>query len=105
MNSNLKYVIVLRHGQYDSSSENGSLTDEGREQIEAAAHTISSFLPPRSTVFVVSSPYMRAVESAQIIAGTFKVVAQICSSLGNGSFEAGVEASSILQTHLKGEDV
>lgn len=73
-------MILVRHGQtlfnlhygatrQDPGIEDPGLTDLGREQAAAAAATLA----PQGIEALVASPYRRALETADIIAGVLGV--------------------------------
>ena len=69
-------VLLLRHGETDASARGRCygklevpLSERGRAQIELAARLLHSLRPE----VIVSSPRMRAVESAQIVASVCKL--------------------------------
>ncbi len=73
-------MILLRHGQSefnvvysatgnDPGIPDPALTDEGRRQIAASARELAAGEVRR----LVSSPYVRALESAEIVAGLLDV--------------------------------
>ncbi|MBI4118720.1 MAG: histidine phosphatase family protein [Parcubacteria group bacterium] len=64
----MKQLIVVRHGDYGHSE----LTDLGRTQIRALAEKLKPFTNG-ATVLVLTSPAVRARQSAEIISSTFGV--------------------------------
>src|SRR5262245_59055898 len=70
-------LILIRHGESEGNRERVftrtpevPLTDVGREQVRASAEWIAARYAPRR---IVSSPFTRAVQSADILATVFQV--------------------------------
>ncbi len=67
----MSQLLLVRHGQTDANvaglllgRTDPPLNDSGRAQAEAAAERVASFAPER----VLTSPLLRAVETAEIVA-------------------------------------
>lgn len=83
-------MILVRHGESEGNrdrtftqSEQVPLTDLGREQARAAAQKIAARYKPAR---IVSSPYARAHDTAQIIAAHFGLPVEIEADLREQSF-------------------
>src|SRR5271170_6281755 len=70
-------LILVRHGESEgnrdrifTTSPSIGLTDAGREQARAAAERIAAKFKPR---IIVSSPYVRAQQTAEIIAARLEL--------------------------------
>ena len=61
----LRKVFVIRHGTYDDDTEH--LDKKGIEQISKLVPVIKQYISGEQSVFIVSSPALRAEDSAQII--------------------------------------
>ena len=75
------YLMFMRHGKAEEkkpgmSDEERHLTDEGRRDIML----VSKALPLKPSI-VYSSPLVRAVETAEIVAGTHEVSLKIVDEL------------------------
>jgi phosphohistidine phosphatase len=73
-------LLLVRHSEAEKSTpgkkdEDRKLTREGKETIKAAAGRWIYFIDKPD--FICSSPYVRAVESAEIIAELFKYEKEI----------------------------
>lgn len=66
-------LILVRHGQAEEGGNRltdaqRELTKEGKRSARQAAKALERYLPPRSPLFIWSSPLVRARQTAQIIA-------------------------------------
>lgn len=59
-------IVLVRHGEQDVDS--GALSSKGRQQIIDAAGKIRKLLPHADDAIVISSPVLRAKQSAEILA-------------------------------------
>jgi len=94
-------VALVRHGAY-STSRRGSLSEEGRREVEAIAHFLKGLI---RTDTVYSSPSERCMESASIIAGNEGARIVVSPYLGaEGDIEAlqhiELREDAVLVTHL-----
>lgn len=81
-------LLVVRHGIAETFGPDGSdasrrLTPEGIEKTRAAAKGLA-FIGPRPAA-ILTSPRVRAAQTADIIGQVFDVVPQVLKSLGDGS--------------------
>lgn len=87
-------LCVVRHGiaedrgSYADDSQR-PLTDRGRERMEAAALGIQSLLQPD---LILTSPYLRALQTAEIIAEKTGAPIETCDALANGDHESLIAA-------------
>jgi phosphohistidine phosphatase len=68
-------LLVIRHGKAeprgpDGSDESRRLTDEGRKQLRRSVSGLRKLVP--SLDALVSSPLVRAIETAEIVAETYE---------------------------------
>ncbi len=63
-------LLLIRHGQADTSIQNGPLTEVGRRQALAAARALGGL----GVEVVISSPLVRAVQTAEAFGRPFEVV-------------------------------
>ena len=71
-------LLVIRHGQAEPRGEGGSdasrrLTEDGRKKLRRGAKGLRKLVPELDAL--VSSPLVRAVETAEIVAGAYGGVA------------------------------
>jgi phosphohistidine phosphatase SixA len=59
----LKFVVAVRHGQYFG----GSLNDQGKEDVTKLTAAIVTKVAGINSIVLLTSPLLRAVETAQII--------------------------------------
>ena len=83
-------VIVVRHGPAHNLGEGGSTTDEsrtltptGQELVKRCAFGLQRIQPRLNRIF--TSPYKRAVETAQIIQTGFDCEVETVEELGSGT--------------------
>jgi phosphohistidine phosphatase SixA len=64
----MKHLFIIRHGDYN---DNG-LTDKGREQIEKIADQMKGIIDSDyKSIYLLASPALRTIQSAEIIAKKF----------------------------------
>lgn len=103
----------MRHGPAHDRSVTGrdfdrELTDEGRRIVQRSADELRSRLPERHPVRVLSSPYARAAQTAEIVAVALGVAWETRDELGAEeppatllASECGrAEPSSVLVGHM-----
>jgi probable phosphoglycerate mutase len=85
-------LILIRHGQSEGNRAGCftphpdiPLTERGREQAEAAAATIAAHFAPAR---VVSSPFLRARQTAEILATGFGLDVDVAGDLRERSYGA-----------------
>ena len=92
-------VVVVRHGiaverdEWDGDDFDRPLTEKGRSRMERAALGLHRIVG--DVKGVVSSPYERAKETAEILAETFGCKLEFADELGCGRFQ---ECESLLPT-------
>lgn len=74
----MKKLILVRHGQYDST---GHLADNGKEQIKMLVGKLQHYIEDDMSVLVLASPTKRTYDSAEIIARAFDVEFQTYDDL------------------------
>ncbi|MEN9614254.1 MAG: hypothetical protein RLZZ347_561 [Candidatus Parcubacteria bacterium] len=85
----LQTIFALRHGAYDAYSPNKSLDQEGIAQVTTLTERIGGIIAPQSHVLVLSSPTLRAVQSAEIISKRFSVVPKVLKLLEKQDYRFG----------------
>ena len=90
MNSRAGRLILVRHGESEGNRDRTftqhtdvPLTALGREQARAAAERIAKHYAPAG---IVASPFARARQTAEIIAGTLALAVEIEPALREQSF-------------------
>ena len=100
-------LYLVRHADAEKTSpgikdKDRKLTREGKERISAAAHRWTSFTSHPD--YICTSPYVRAVETAEIIADAFGYDKEIIkdNGLASGSL---IKNLITLVNSLEGEDI
>lgn len=92
-------VVVVRHGiaaerdEWDGDDFDRPLTDKGKARMERAALGLHRIVGDVSGI--VSSPYQRAKETAEILATTFSCQLEFADQLGCGRYK---ECKALLPT-------
>jgi phosphohistidine phosphatase len=86
---------MVRHGiaaERGSYTDDGlrPLTDRGRDRMQAAAQGLATLLQPD---VILTSPLVRARETAELIAGTTGASIQLCEALASGDHESLMAAA------------
>lgn len=100
---NLKYVIAIRHGHYDSFTE--SLTPYGASSVSKKAVYIRSLLDGSNEhTQIITSTIKRAVETADILASSLGIndVSET-EHLATESYEDGIKAAGQILDLVKEE--
>jgi phosphohistidine phosphatase len=85
------HLLVMRHGPAEAlSAEHGNdaerrLTPEGRAQTAQACAVLGRLLPPLEQIY--TSPYLRAWETAELLAAALETPAPIATPLLAPGFE------------------
>lgn len=101
-------VIVIRHGESEGNRDRiftptpeVALTEAGREQVRAAAEWIAArYLPVR----IVSSPFRRAVQTAEILATRLRLPTAIEDDLRERSYGELAGQPYAMARHCAGYD-
>ncbi|NLA78609.1 MAG: hypothetical protein GX845_03545 [Erysipelothrix sp.] len=88
----MKHLLFFRHGEaYPYELNNDAtrpLTKKGRASFKEIKKAVTQLLDDYDSIKIISSPYARAYESAQIIASFFnQAVAHRFDSIVDGDFE------------------
>ncbi len=83
----LKQVIAVRHGEYDRMPE--KLNSEGVAQIERLSERLKGIIKSGHKVRVLTSPHLRATQSAKILAKQLQVEIEEVFALGLAEFGDG----------------
>lgn len=98
----LKRVIAVRHGTYSGSD----LSEYGRERVQRLAEAIrKKFVKVKQRVEIFSSPYPRAVQSAEILAKNLGCGHAVLQILEGDEFCEGDAMMEALLTARNGSDV
>lgn len=94
----MKYLIVVRHGDYDEGGEDG-LNEDGWQQVRQLASLLARRLQDCSISMLIS-PATRTQETAEILMASLRVLdASIVDSLcSNGGHLDEDEAANVLKT-------
>jgi broad specificity phosphatase PhoE len=99
-------LLLIRHGESEGNRDRRftrhpgiSLTDAGRAQVEAAATWIAARYTPRA---IVSSPYARARETADILSARLNLAVTVEPDLRERSY--GAFAGQLYETPPPGYD-
>jgi phosphohistidine phosphatase len=91
-------IILIRHGKAEERSsgradEGRCLTAEGRRRLEKSLAGYRRFLDRHNQILIWSSPLLRAMQTADIIAGALQIESVCpCDCLSNGDFSAFLAA-------------
>lgn len=87
-------LILFRHGIAEEQSSTGddrqrALTEEGRKNVKAAAKVLQRYYGEKETLFIWSSPLLRAVQTAETLKKRLnaETLSQF-ESIATGDFEA-----------------
>lgn len=72
-------LVLMRHGEAEAMRERDearALTALGREQAAETAAWLLALLPADASVSLLASPYLRAQQTASVVAGTLGVPVQ-----------------------------
>ncbi len=100
----MKYIILFRHAKahsikdykHDSDRE---LTEKGRESLINASKTLTKLFNSFESIEFVSSPYVRAKQTAKILAKFVdQGIEKTFSSIANGDYERFVKDITTTQS-------
>lgn len=100
----MKYIILFRHGKahsikdykHDSDRE---LTEKGKESLSNSSKTLTKLFNSFESIEFVSSPYVRAKQTAQILAKFVnQEIKHSFSSIANGDYERFVKDIHTIQS-------
>lgn len=97
----MKYLVVVRHGEYDSD---GHLNDRGREQMSALADNLKP-LTANASVEMLASIMARATESAEILGDALGVSYTAKSLLGESFVVSDLDSALALVDDHSESDV
>jgi phosphohistidine phosphatase len=78
----LRHAIAVARGTADFEEKDRPLTKEGKRKMKAIAEGMRSLELQFGRI--LSSPYRRAMETAQIVAAAFRMEIEICKALTPG---------------------
>lgn len=87
MEQKLKIVFAIRHGEYDENTM--ELNDHGKQQCRIIGQKIREMTPPDFIPLVLSSPRIRAKQTADIVAKYLGSQVQICEELQTDQYHDG----------------
>lgn len=99
----LETVIAVRHGKYDLDTN--ELNQEGAVQIRRLAERILELVPSRQRVAILTSPALRAIQSAKIIGGVLKATHKVCEELSFDNYESGQVQMKAVLAKLKSANI
>lgn len=85
-------IVLFRHGEAEDSTDmrdDGlrSLTTKGRKRTKKMAKVVNKLLPKKRRIQIWSSPLLRALQTAEILADQVGVKVKIHNAISNGDFE------------------
>jgi phosphohistidine phosphatase len=85
-------IVLFRHGEAEDVTDmrdDGlrSLTNKGRKRTKKVAKTVKNLLPGKCKIQIWSSPLLRALQTAEILADQVGVKVKIHNAISNGDFE------------------
>ena len=86
-------IIFLRHGEAEELHPLGvdearSLTDRGRRRTRKMLKAIDKLIPKKCRVQIWSSPLLRAVQTADVLAETYEIKTKVYSAISNGDLDS-----------------
>ncbi len=71
-------LILFRHGHAEErgsreKDDDRELTDKGRDIVRRVAKSLKCFLPKRHTIYIWTSPLIRARQTAEIVANVLEI--------------------------------
>jgi len=99
-------VIAVRHGMDIGGPDNeAGLSGHGKLQMTVLTECLSKLISKEQKILILSSPILRAVESAQIIEAKFGVEHQVCDALCKDEWSDGEEQMKAILALSEGADV
>ncbi|TCL39444.1 phosphohistidine phosphatase SixA [Anaerospora hongkongensis] len=85
-------IVLFRHGEAEDRADlrdDGlrSLTAKGRKRTKKMAKIVNKLLPRKCKIQIWSSPLLRALQTAEILAEQVGVKVKIHNAISNGDFE------------------
>lgn len=78
----LRHAVAIERGAWDGADSERPLTDEGREQTHAAARGLAALDLRLDGIY--TSPYIRASDTARLVAGALGVEVTVWPELASG---------------------
>jgi phosphohistidine phosphatase SixA len=96
----MKKCIVIRHANYDDTLTNEPLNNSGKTQITKIASYLSNIITPDCKVKLLTSPALRAKNSAELLSSIIAIQFECCEDLWVNPNQS-VEAKSVVNEILK----
>ena len=86
-------IVFFRHGEAEEATElrddeARSLTERGCKRTKKMTKVITKLIPSKCRIQIWSSPLIRAIQTAEIVAECIGIKIKINNAISNGDFEA-----------------